>query len=385
MKKTLYFAATVLLGVFSLFISSCSDDNEEDNTAKKPVVTLNEVGEENSKTAAAGSDLHLEGDITAENGIKRIDIEIRPDSGSGLIIKKSFTEGKYIGVKNTTFHEHIDIPVEAPAGGYHLYFTVTDQQGQTETVESEISLTTDWQVKGNVSVKSLTSGELDCPESGIVYTYGHLALQATIKVKDGSIKSIKMNAKQENGDGEVAETDLTADYDAATGQLSTVYPKGEEDRIPLDQPTGTYRLNLVVTLENGETQTFTTHVEVSDKPFIENFEVGSGHGEGELNNHTGSLAVGNLHIAGDIMCVSNRLKKITMVITSKSDGKQLMTQTWDETNYSGAKYGGARNDHFHEHPVFPKDAKPGDYLFRFTVEDQEGLTYTRECNLKLVE
>ena len=384
MKKYLSMAAALLLSLCTFTFSAC-DNDEEGKNAGKPAVSLNEVGEENSKTAIVGSDLHLEGEITAENGIKRIDIEIHQEEGGEFRIEKSFTEGKYIGVKNATFHEHIDIPAEAPAGSYHLYFTVTDQLGQTDTKESEISLTTNLQVKGNISVEKLIAGESDQPESGIVYAYGHLALQATIKAKQGSIKSIKMNAKQEDGTGEITETDLTEDYDATTGILKTVLPKGQDEGIPMDQPTGIYHLNLIVTLESGESQTFSGHIEVSDKPFIENFEVGSGHGEGELNNHTGSLTTGNLHIAGDILCVTNRLKKITMVITSKADGKQLMTQTWDETNYSGAMHGGARNDHFHEHPVFPKDTKPGDYLFSFTVEDQAGQTYTREYNLKLVE
>ena len=126
MKKSLFMAAALLLSLCMFTFSAC-DDDEEEKTVGKPVVALNEVGKENSKTAIAGSDLHLEGEITAENGIKRIDIEIHQEEGGEFRIEKSFTEGKYIGVKNTTFHEHIDIPAEAPAGAYHLHFTVTDK------------------------------------------------------------------------------------------------------------------------------------------------------------------------------------------------------------------------------------------------------------------
>ena len=134
MKKSLFMAGVLLLSLCMFTFSAC-DDNEEDKNVGKPVVALNEVGEENSKTAIAGSDLHLEGEITAENRIKRIDIEIHQEEGGEFRIEKSFTEGKYIGVKNTTFHEHIDIPAEAPAGAYHLHFTVTDQLGQTEMAQ----------------------------------------------------------------------------------------------------------------------------------------------------------------------------------------------------------------------------------------------------------
>ena len=139
MKKSLFMAAVLLLSLCMFTFSAC-DDNEEDKNVGKPVVALNEVGEENSKTAIAGSDLHLEGEITAENRIKRIDIEIHQEEGGEFRVEKSFTEGKYIGVKNTTFHEHIDIPAEAPAGAYHLHFTVTDQLGQTEMAESELAV-----------------------------------------------------------------------------------------------------------------------------------------------------------------------------------------------------------------------------------------------------
>ena len=38
------------------------------------------------------------------------------------------------------FHEHIDIPAEAPLGEYHLHFTVTDQKGQTTLVEAHIDV-----------------------------------------------------------------------------------------------------------------------------------------------------------------------------------------------------------------------------------------------------
>ena len=68
MKKSLFMAAVLLLSLCMFTFSAC-DDNEEDKNVGNPDVALNEVGEENSKTAIAGSDLHLEGEITAENRI----------------------------------------------------------------------------------------------------------------------------------------------------------------------------------------------------------------------------------------------------------------------------------------------------------------------------
>ena len=129
--------ALFFISVLSLGFVAC--DKDDDSTAK-PVITLTEVGHENSKTATAGDDMHLEADIVAEGLIARIDIEIHLEEGGDYEIECSYTDGKYIGVRNTEFHEHIDIPADAPAGEYHLHFTVTDKEGQQTTAESELEI-----------------------------------------------------------------------------------------------------------------------------------------------------------------------------------------------------------------------------------------------------
>lgn len=125
-----------VLAISALAFVSCKKDN---NVPAKPVVTFTEVGHENSKQAMRGDDMHLEADIVAEGLIKRIDVEIHQENG-GFELEKTYVEGKYIGVKNTEFHEHIDIPADAPLGEYHLHFTVTDQAGQTVTAEEHIEV-----------------------------------------------------------------------------------------------------------------------------------------------------------------------------------------------------------------------------------------------------
>ncbi len=103
-----------------------------------PTIDLTEVGHDNSKTVTAGSDLHLESQLTAEALIQKIDIEIHQEEGS-FEIQKPYTEGKYIGVKSIEFHEHIDIPEDTPTGAYHLHLTVYDKKkGQSTTAESEL-------------------------------------------------------------------------------------------------------------------------------------------------------------------------------------------------------------------------------------------------------
>ena len=127
-----------LIALFSFSFVACKDDDK--SSVAKPVITLTEVGHDNSGIGHIGDDLHLKAEIVAEGTIKRIDIEIHQEEGGKFEIEKTFTEGKYIGVKNVEFHEHIDIPADAPAGEYHLHFTVTDAEGQQTTAEHEVKL-----------------------------------------------------------------------------------------------------------------------------------------------------------------------------------------------------------------------------------------------------
>lgn len=110
---------------------------KKDASVAKPQVTLTEVGHENSREAMRGDDLHLEADILAEGRISRIVVDIHREDGT-FVIAKTFTEGKYVGVKNVAFHEHIDIPADAPLGAYLLQFTVTDREGNTSLAEAHI-------------------------------------------------------------------------------------------------------------------------------------------------------------------------------------------------------------------------------------------------------
>ena len=71
--------------------------------------------------------------------MKIILTEVGHENGS-YEIEKNYTTGKYIGVKNTEFHEHIDIPADAPLGAYHLHFTVTDNEGQTATAKAHLEV-----------------------------------------------------------------------------------------------------------------------------------------------------------------------------------------------------------------------------------------------------
>lgn len=142
MKNMKYMSLMVaLLCTLSLTFTACSDD--DDDATAKPTIRLTEVGHDNSRHAHPGHDLHLEANVVAEGLIKRIDIEIHQENGGSFKVEQAYTDGKYIGVRNIEYHEHIDIPAEAPLGEYHLHFTVTDQKGQQTTAESELEVVED--------------------------------------------------------------------------------------------------------------------------------------------------------------------------------------------------------------------------------------------------
>ena len=143
MKKNIINVALMLLSFATLLSFTACHDEDEAEKAKAPVIQLTEVGHDNEKHAHPGDDLHLEGDIIAEGLIKSILVEIHQEDGDYEIEFKyddAKQYSKYIGVRNCEFHEHIDIPEDAPLGEYHLHVIVTDQQGQTGSAKSELTM-----------------------------------------------------------------------------------------------------------------------------------------------------------------------------------------------------------------------------------------------------
>lgn len=136
MNKTFYFISLALTLFSGLLFSSCDDDPDE--LIAKPSISDLEVGLENSLVGYIGGDLHIEAEIVAEGIIDKITVEIHQEEGSSEEIEMSYDE--FAGLKNTTFHEHVDIPADTEEGDYHFHLTVTDKVGNQTTVEVEIRL-----------------------------------------------------------------------------------------------------------------------------------------------------------------------------------------------------------------------------------------------------
>ncbi len=244
MKKILFLAASVLFCVFSLVFTSCSDDDDPKPSVAKPVAALAEVGEENSKEATAGKDLHLEGDLVAEGLIARIDVTIATADGKTTIVRKSYTEGKYIGVKNTTFHEHLDIPADAVAGAYKLTFVVTDKLGQSTTFTSDLMVRALDRTAPTITFKEV--GENDSHKA-VIGQKMHLEAQIEAPHKIAKIEVEFHNTAAKY------EKEYTYADEKYLGQTSVLFH--EHPVIPADAPEGEYHIHFTVTDANGNATT----------------------------------------------------------------------------------------------------------------------------------
>jgi len=153
--------------MFYLFLALIGFSCKKEEMATPPVITGMELGYENNKRAYPGTDLHIEAVVVAEGKIASIQVEIHPEGGhssksvdrshsgpwefdsayGGKSVNQSHSGpwefdsaygGKYAGVKNTVFHEHIDIPATADTGIYHFHFIVTDMEGGQTVFEDEL-------------------------------------------------------------------------------------------------------------------------------------------------------------------------------------------------------------------------------------------------------
>lgn len=243
MKKTLYFAALSLLCVFTFALSSCSKDDDNTSTMAKPVAALAEVGEENSKEATAGKDLHLEGDLEAEGLIARIDLKITTTDGNTTVLTKSWADGIYIGVRNTTFHEHVDIPATVAAGDYKLTFTVTDKTGQQTVFTSDLKIIVP--VAGAPEASITKVGDNNSMK-GVVGQ--NLPIEAHVTA---SKKIAKIEVELHNTAAKYEKVfEFTDDY---VGQTETDFK--ENVLVPADAPAGEYHIHFTVTDAEGNSTT----------------------------------------------------------------------------------------------------------------------------------
>lgn len=239
MKKNFIYFIALLLNVCFFSFSSCS--NDDDNN---PQVDLEEVGMENSQEVMAGTDLHIEAQVLAMNLIRSIDIKINKKDGTN-VFNKSYTEGKYVNVKNSEFHEHIDIPLTISGGDYILQFIVTDKNNNIVTKESNLTIT---DYDGNhPTVEMVNVGENN-NKIGDIGGKINIAAKITAGNKIADIEIEFHNTKTGiETSKNLEELGLTDKY---KGQISVDF--NEDIAIPEECTEGIYHIHFTVKDDNDE-------------------------------------------------------------------------------------------------------------------------------------
>ncbi len=237
MKNKMMIGAFALLSMLTLSLTSCDKDDDVKTNANVTFSNI-EVGLENSKEATVGGDLHLECDIVSENKIKSIEVKMTQKDGKGTL-SKLYTDSKYTGVLNTTFHEHLELPSTLDAGTYHLAINVTDVNNNSKAYETDIKLIA---VDPNAPVVVM----LNPSETANTGVAGQpLTFKANITVKN-PIKAIEIEF---HGDKEYPIE--VSDYNGKTG--SVTFEK--QITIPAECPAGEYHVHFTVEDNKGLTTT----------------------------------------------------------------------------------------------------------------------------------
>jgi hypothetical protein len=141
MKTRQFLSIFIIITLISGAFFSCKKDE-----IKKPEISNFELGKNNSKQVHQGDELHIDATITAEGKIKTIRLIIHHEdehghksiTGEEWEVDKTYTS--FEGLKNTKFHEHIDVPLTAEIGDYHLHFKVIDMEGNVAEIETEFEV-----------------------------------------------------------------------------------------------------------------------------------------------------------------------------------------------------------------------------------------------------
>jgi hypothetical protein len=149
MKKRLNISILLILVTIFTILSVLNSCKKEAEIAA-PSITLEELGYQNTKVAFRGNDLHIDAYLLAEGKIANVNIDLHPEGTHSANkatapspIRWEFDSvytGKYYGIKNADFHEHIEIPMSADTGHYHFHFSVTDLEGNRTSIEEEIQI-----------------------------------------------------------------------------------------------------------------------------------------------------------------------------------------------------------------------------------------------------
>jgi len=139
--------ATAPVGEYHVeFVVTDENGNSTEVEGHVQVLDINISDVSIDEAVARGDDFHAEFFIDTVNGIHSVSIDVHAHGvtvGEGEVewdYEETFTEGLH-GLTEAEFHKHIDVPANAPAGEYHMTFTVEDEDGNTKEYETHIDVT----------------------------------------------------------------------------------------------------------------------------------------------------------------------------------------------------------------------------------------------------
>lgn len=248
-----------LLLVAAITLHSCSSDDDGGADLAAPAITNFEFGEGSSHgeepMAYKGSDIHLEAEINAEATVASIVLDIHADGIEAAEgeeeweFEQSFTDAKYL-VINPTFHEHVDIPANAPAGEYHIKLIVTDENGNSTEVEGHID------IMDPISVSDMSIDETVARGSDFHVEFMIEAVNGIHNV------TVDVHAHGlELAEGE-EEWDFEAEYEEGLHEETSAEFHKHID-VPSTAPAGEYHMLITIEDEDGNTSVIDTHIDVT--------------------------------------------------------------------------------------------------------------------------
>ncbi|MDW5290251.1 DUF4625 domain-containing protein [Formosa sp. PL04] len=256
MKANFKFLAIILS--LGFFLQSCSSDDDGAITIA-PIITNFEFGEgtdhSTDPVAERGTDLHLEAEIYAENVISSITLRIHSHDEITLSegevewdFEQVYTDASY-QVINAVFHEHIDIPATAPAGEYHVELIVVDELGNSTESEGHLDV-----------LAPITISDYEMDET--VLRGNDFHVEFMVDAHNGIHEiSVDIHAHGlEVAAGEV-EWDFEMVYDEFHDQTEAEFHKHID--VPTTAPAGEYHVTFTIEDENGNIETYETHIDIT--------------------------------------------------------------------------------------------------------------------------
>ncbi|MCL7764115.1 DUF4625 domain-containing protein [Polaribacter sp. Z014] len=255
MKSSIKFLA--IIAFVGITLQSCSSDDNIDLNA--PIISGFEYGEGSEHTtdqvAYKGSDIHLEAEIMAEAVVSSITLSIHShdlvagDDEVEWEFEQVFTDTNYL-VINPTFHEHVDVPTNIPAGEYHVELLVVDELGNSTEVDGYIQI---------LDVITLSEISIDTTVARGDDFHAEFKIDAV-----NGIHSISVDAHAHGltvGAGEV-EWDFEQEFSGSYHEQTSVEFHEHID-VPATAPVGEYHIIFTVKDEDGNTKEYETHIDIT--------------------------------------------------------------------------------------------------------------------------